>query len=53
MRTAAGAEGSVLPYFFLERYLPSYVHEWEAFVSAVARRHGAAGGAPWTRARRS
>ena len=36
VRTAAGAEGAVLPYFFLERYLPSYVHEWEAFVSAVA-----------------
>ena len=41
VRTAAGAEGAVLPYFFLERYLPSYVHEWEAFVSAVA-----GGGAP-------
>jgi len=41
VRTAAGAEGAVLPYFFLERYLPSYVHEWEAFVSAVAD-----GGAP-------
>jgi myo-inositol 2-dehydrogenase/D-chiro-inositol 1-dehydrogenase len=36
LRTAGGAEGSVLPYFFLERYLPSYIHEWEAFVSAVA-----------------
>ena len=36
LRTAAGADGAVLPYFFLERYLPSYIHEWEAFVSAVA-----------------
>ena len=24
-----------MPYFFLERYMPSYVHEWEAFVDAV------------------
>ena len=24
-----------LPYFFLERYIPSYVREWEAFVDAV------------------
>jgi myo-inositol 2-dehydrogenase/D-chiro-inositol 1-dehydrogenase len=36
VRTAAGASGAVLPYFFLERYLPSYVREWEAFVGAVA-----------------
>ncbi len=28
----------MLPYFFLERYLPSYVREWNAFVSAVAER---------------
>ena len=36
MRTAAGATTSVLPYFYLERYLPSYIREWEAFVGAVA-----------------
>jgi myo-inositol 2-dehydrogenase / D-chiro-inositol 1-dehydrogenase len=36
VRTAGGASGSALPYFFLERYLPSYVREWEAFVAAVA-----------------
>ena len=24
-----------LPYFFLERYLPSYEYAWQAFVSAV------------------
>ena len=35
VRTASGASASVLPYFFLERYLPSYVREWEAFVAAV------------------
>jgi len=27
---------ATLPYFFLERYVPSYLGEWEAFVSAVA-----------------
>jgi myo-inositol 2-dehydrogenase/D-chiro-inositol 1-dehydrogenase len=31
----AGASGPPLPYFFLERYTPSYLHEWEAFVAAV------------------
>ena len=25
------------PYFFLERYLPSYVREWQAFVAALQR----------------
>jgi len=34
--TAAGTTSATLPYFFLERYIPSYVREWEAFVSAVA-----------------
>jgi myo-inositol 2-dehydrogenase/D-chiro-inositol 1-dehydrogenase len=24
-----------LPYFFLERYVPSYVREWELFIDAV------------------
>jgi myo-inositol 2-dehydrogenase / D-chiro-inositol 1-dehydrogenase len=36
VRTAAGTESAVLPYFYLERYLPSYVREWEAFVAAIA-----------------
>jgi myo-inositol 2-dehydrogenase/D-chiro-inositol 1-dehydrogenase len=36
VRTADGVSGSPLPYFYLERYLPSYVREWEAFVDAVA-----------------
>jgi myo-inositol 2-dehydrogenase / D-chiro-inositol 1-dehydrogenase len=39
--TAAGTSGATLPYFFLERYIPSYLREWEAFVGAVA-----AGAAP-------
>jgi myo-inositol 2-dehydrogenase/D-chiro-inositol 1-dehydrogenase len=34
--TEAGSSGPPLPYFFLERYTPSYLHEWEAFVAAVA-----------------
>ena len=33
--TAAGLHAPPHPYFFLERYLPSYVREWEAFVEAV------------------
>ncbi len=32
-----------LPYFFLERYIPSYVREWEAFVARARRRRDAAG----------
>jgi myo-inositol 2-dehydrogenase/D-chiro-inositol 1-dehydrogenase len=30
-----GTRGATLPYFFLERYVPSYLREWEAFVGAV------------------
>jgi myo-inositol 2-dehydrogenase/D-chiro-inositol 1-dehydrogenase len=33
--TAVGSSGAALPYFFLERYTPSYLHEWQAFVEAV------------------
>ncbi len=33
--TAAGERRPANPYFFLERYLPSYVREWQAFVEAV------------------
>jgi myo-inositol 2-dehydrogenase / D-chiro-inositol 1-dehydrogenase len=33
--TAAGASGPGLPFFFLERYIPSYLREWQAFVDAV------------------
>jgi myo-inositol 2-dehydrogenase/D-chiro-inositol 1-dehydrogenase len=35
VRTAAGTAQPPLPHFFLERYLPSYELEWEAFVGAV------------------
>jgi myo-inositol 2-dehydrogenase / D-chiro-inositol 1-dehydrogenase len=33
--TADGQHRPALPYFFLERYLPSYIREWQAFVEAV------------------
>ncbi len=35
--TPAGERRPPNPYFFLERYLPSYVREWQAFVEAVKR----------------
>jgi myo-inositol 2-dehydrogenase / D-chiro-inositol 1-dehydrogenase len=35
VRTANGSQMAALPYFFLERYIPSYLREWEAFVNAV------------------
>jgi myo-inositol 2-dehydrogenase / D-chiro-inositol 1-dehydrogenase len=35
--TAAGGRRPPNPYFFLERYLPSYVCEWRGFVEAVKR----------------
>jgi myo-inositol 2-dehydrogenase / D-chiro-inositol 1-dehydrogenase len=35
VRTADGTRKSPLPHFFLERYVPSYVREWDAFVEAV------------------
>ncbi|HUH07309.1 MAG TPA: inositol 2-dehydrogenase [Egibacteraceae bacterium] len=35
VRTADGARAPTLPYFFIERYIPSYIAEWEAFVAAV------------------
>jgi myo-inositol 2-dehydrogenase / D-chiro-inositol 1-dehydrogenase len=35
VRTADGASTAALPYFFLERYIPSYIREWEAFVECV------------------
>jgi myo-inositol 2-dehydrogenase/D-chiro-inositol 1-dehydrogenase len=35
VRTEAGTRSATLPYFYLERYIPSYVREWEAFVAAV------------------
>lgn len=36
VRTAAGTRAATLPYFFLERYVPSYLREWEAFIAAVS-----------------
>jgi myo-inositol 2-dehydrogenase / D-chiro-inositol 1-dehydrogenase len=36
VRTATGARAATLPYFYLERYIPNYLREWEAFVSAIA-----------------
>ena len=36
VRTAEGMRAATLPYFFLDRYVPSYLNEWQAFVSAVA-----------------
>ncbi len=35
VRTAEGGRVAALPYFFLERYIPSYLREWAAFVAAV------------------
>jgi myo-inositol 2-dehydrogenase / D-chiro-inositol 1-dehydrogenase len=35
VHTAAGTSAPPLPDFFLERYVPSYIREWEAFVAAV------------------
>jgi myo-inositol 2-dehydrogenase / D-chiro-inositol 1-dehydrogenase len=35
VRAADGARLPTLPYFYLERYVPSYLREWEAFVAAV------------------
>ncbi|HEY2219759.1 MAG TPA: inositol 2-dehydrogenase [Gaiellaceae bacterium] len=35
VRTADGTRAAALPYFFVERYLPSYAAQWTAFASAV------------------
>ena len=35
VRTREGTRPPTLPYFYLERYVPSYVREWEAFVAAL------------------
>ena len=34
-RTADGSRGPTLPYFFLERYIPSYLAEWTAFTAMM------------------
>lgn len=35
IRTATGHQGATVPHFFLERYVPSYIKQWEAFVAAI------------------
>jgi myo-inositol 2-dehydrogenase / D-chiro-inositol 1-dehydrogenase len=35
VRTREGTRTPTLPYFYLDRYVPSYLREWEAFISAV------------------
>jgi myo-inositol 2-dehydrogenase/D-chiro-inositol 1-dehydrogenase len=35
VRTAQGTSAPTLPHFFLDRYVPSYLREWDAFVAAV------------------
>ena len=35
VRTVEGTRTMTLPYFFLERYIPSYLGEWDAFVAAM------------------
>jgi myo-inositol 2-dehydrogenase/D-chiro-inositol 1-dehydrogenase len=34
--TAEGMSGPPLPWFFLDRYVPTYVNEWKAFVEYLA-----------------
>jgi myo-inositol 2-dehydrogenase/D-chiro-inositol 1-dehydrogenase len=48
---ASGVHRPPLPHFFLDRYIPSYLEQWRAFVAAVAERgpapvSGADGRAP-------
>lgn len=43
-RSATGSVGSTIPYFFLDRYIPSYIEEWKAFVGYV----GSGGPSPVT-----
>ncbi|MEP7045819.1 MAG: inositol 2-dehydrogenase, partial [Ilumatobacteraceae bacterium] len=35
-RSAAGTISQTIPYFFLDRYIPSYVEEWKSFLTYVA-----------------
>ncbi len=35
VRTADGGHTAAVPYFFLDRYIPSYLAQWRAFVDAV------------------
>ncbi len=35
-RTASGGHTAKVPYFFLDRYIPSYLAQWKSFVAAVS-----------------
>lgn len=35
LRNESGTRAATLPYFFTERYIPSYLAEWNAFAAAV------------------
>jgi myo-inositol 2-dehydrogenase / D-chiro-inositol 1-dehydrogenase len=35
VRTADGTRSPTLPYFYLDRYVPSYIRQWEAFAGAL------------------
>jgi myo-inositol 2-dehydrogenase/D-chiro-inositol 1-dehydrogenase len=39
VRTESGTRMPALPDFFLERYVPSYVHAWAAFAGALSNGH--------------
>ncbi|MEM7274610.1 MAG: inositol 2-dehydrogenase [Actinomycetota bacterium] len=36
VRTEDGGRTAKVPYFFLDRYIPSYLAQWEAFVGAIS-----------------
>ncbi|MDP9464564.1 MAG: inositol 2-dehydrogenase [Actinomycetota bacterium] len=36
-RSAAGSVSQTFPYFFLDRYIPSYIEEWKSFVDYVTK----------------
>ena len=35
IRSASGSQGATIPYFFIERYIPSYLAQWGEFVKMV------------------
>lgn len=45
LRSAAGAQQSTIPYFFLDRYIPSYIAEWASFLEFVGGASPAVGAA--------
>jgi myo-inositol 2-dehydrogenase/D-chiro-inositol 1-dehydrogenase len=48
VRDADGTRLAAMPYFFIDRYLPAYIRQWEAFagLSAPARPAGDGRGRP-------